>query len=237
MSEAVLRLRGVSKRYGTRAALTRLDLALRRGEVMGLLGPNGSGKSTALRIAAGVIGCDAGRVERGETRGVALGYLPEGAPLYEALRVDDMVEFATRAKGLRGERARQARDAVIARCDLAGWRSHRVAQLSKGTRQRVGFAQALVGDPDLLLLDEPTSGLDPLQALAARALIHDGAEQRATLLCTHVLHEAAALCTRILILRDGAVVAEHRPGESEAAARAVELERVFVAALRENPAS
>ena len=237
MDDAVLCLRGVSKRFGARAALTGLDLELRRGDVTGLLGPNGSGKSTALRIAAGVTGCDAGRVERGETDGVALGYLPEGAPLYEALRVDDLVGFATRAKGLRGTAARDAREEVIERCDLVSWRSHRVAQLSKGTRQRVGFAQALVGDPDLLLLDEPTSGLDPLQSLAARDLIHDGANERATLLCTHVLHEAAALCTRVLILRDGAVVAEHCPGESEAAARAVALERVFVAALREDAAS
>ena len=232
MSDAVLRLHGVSKRYGARTVLRGLDLELRPGDITGILGPNGSGKSTALRIAAGVIGCDAGHVERRRASGVALGYLPEGAPLYEALRVDDMVDFATRAKGLRGPAARSARDAVIERCDLEAWRSHRVAQLSKGTRQRVGFAQALVGDPDLLLLDEPTSGLDPLQAIAARDLIHRGANRRATLLCTHVLHEAAALCTRVLILRDGEVVAEHVPSEPAPAARAVALEEAFVAALR-----
>lgn len=223
----------MSKRYGARYALRALDLELARGEILGLLGPNGSGKSTALRIAAGVLGCDEGAVER-PTGPAAhrLGYLPEGAPLYDALRVDDMVDFVARAKGLRGEEAHAAREVSLERCDLVPWRHRRVGQLSKGTRQRVGFAQALLGDPELLLLDEPTSGLDPLQTLTARELIRDGAERRATVLCTHVLHEAAALCSRVLILRDGELVAEHRPEAPDAGRRATALEAAFLDALR-----
>ena len=236
MPETVLRLRDVSKHFGTRAALRGLSLEVRRGEILGLLGPNGSGKTTALRIAAGVLACDAGSVDP-DARGVAeaskprVGYLPEGVPLYDALRVDDMIDFAAGAKGLRGVRRRQAVASVLYDCDLEAWRSVRVGQLSKGTRQRVGLAQALLGDPDLLLLDEATSGLDPLQARQARRHIRGGAAGRATIFSTHVLHDAAALCTRVTILRDGKVVAEHRPSAGADAVRAAELERVFLAAL------
>ena len=156
---------------------------------------------------------------------------PEGAPLYDALRVDDMVGFAAGAKGLRGAARRAAVKAALAACDLDDWRERRVGQLSKGTRQRVGLAQALLGAPRLLLLDEATSGLDPLQARDARQRIRAEAEGRGTIFSTHVLGEAAALCTRVVILREGRVVAEHRPAADGAAARAAELEAVFLAAL------
>ncbi len=240
MSETVLQLRDVSKRFGSRAALRGLRLELERGEILGLLGPNGSGKTTALRIAAGVIACDAGTVEFDAHAGgpvARLGYLPEGAPLYDALRVDDMVDFVAGAKGLRGAPRRETVERVLSDCNLHDWRAARVGQLSKGTRQRVGLAQALLGDPALLLLDEATSGLDPLQARQARQRIREGAAERGTIFSTHVLHEAAALCTRIVILRDGAVVAEHRPSAAADAARAAELERVFLAVLDASEAS
>ncbi len=234
MSDTVLRLREVSKRYGRRDALQGVSLALERGEILGLLGPNGSGKTTALRIAAGVLAWDAGSVEWGGAIAPGLeglGYLPEGAPLYDALRVDDMVDFAAGAKGLRGAGRRDAVDAALAACDLDAWRGRRVGQLSKGTRQRVGLAQALLGAPRLLLLDEATSGLDPLQAREARRRIRAGAEQRGTIFSTHVLGEAAALCSRVVILREGRIVAEHRPRVAEDAVRAAELEAVFLEAL------
>lgn len=230
MTEIVLRLRDVSKRFGTRDALRGLSLEIRRGEIVGLLGPNGSGKTTALRIAAGVLALDRGSTEP-DTHSLRLGYLPEGVPLYDALRVDDTVDFAARAKGLRGPARRAAVDQAIEACDLDDWRAKRVAGLSKGTRQRVGLAQAILGAPDLLLLDEATSGLDPLQARAARRQIRAGAAGRGTILCTHILQEAAALCDRVVILCEGQVVAEHRPTAAGDAARAVELERVFLAAL------
>jgi ABC-2 type transport system ATP-binding protein len=210
MPDTVLRLRQVTKRFGTRFALRGMDLEVARGAILGLLGPNGSGKTTALRIAAGVLACDGGAVEGGGA-GLRLGYLPERVPLYDALRV--------------------ACNAVFEACDLEGWRHHPVGQLSKGTRQRVGLAQALLGSPDLLLLDEATSGLDPLQAREARRRIRRGCETRGTVFCTHVLHEAAALCTRVVIVRDGRVVAEHHWVAASDAARAAELEEVFLEAL------
>lgn len=230
MPGIVLRLRDVSKRFGAREALRGLSLELLRGEIVGLLGPNGSGKTTALRIAAGVLAFDHGVVEP-KGRALRLGYLPEGVPLYDALRVDDMLDFVARAKGLHGDARTTAVDEAIAACDLTGWRARRVGQLSKGTRQRVGLAQAILGAPDLLLLDEATSGLDPLQAREARRKIRDGAASRGTIFSTHVLQEAAALCDRVVILRDGRVVAEHRPSAQGEAARAGELERVFLEAL------
>lgn len=232
MMESVLSFRAVHKRFGRRTALRDLSLEVARGEIVGLLGPNGSGKSTAMRIAAGVIRADRGEVATGAGPHCAIGYLPERNPLYDTLRVRDMLRFVAGAKGL----ASAATLEVASCCDLLSLLGTPIARLSKGMRQRVGLAAALLGDPDLLLLDEATAGLDPLQARQARAQIRRRAVHRAILFSTHSLHEAAALCDRVLILYNGRVVAEHRPDATGSGLEARALEEIFVAAVqRENP--
>ena len=207
----VLELHEVSKRYRRRAVLDGLNLALARGEIVGLLGPNGSGKTTTLRIASGYLWPDAGSVTvdgadfTPETSALRtrVGYCPERVPLYDPFTVARYLEFVAAARGLgRDTRAAAVRQ-VLAAFDLQGVARRIIGQLSKGYRQRVGLAQALLGEPDVLLLDEPTNGLDPVQIVEARDMIRSSAAGRGVVISTHILPEAAALCTRIVFLRQG----------------------------------
>jgi ABC-2 type transport system ATP-binding protein len=205
----LLELAGVSRRHGTRIALEELDLRVERGEVLALLGVNGAGKSTALRLAAGVLRPDRGVVRvDGHDHAQAphaarsrLGYLPERPPLYADMRVADFLAFCARLRGLADVRA--AVESALARCDLGEVRTRLVANLSKGFRQRVGLAQALIHDPPLLLLDEPAAGLDPVQTHRFHELILALAPERAIVLSTHQLDEARKLATRVAILHAG----------------------------------
>jgi ABC-2 type transport system ATP-binding protein len=210
----VLALDGVGKRYRRRTVLAGLDLALARGEIVGLLGPNGSGKTTTLRIAAGYLWADTGTVrldgqefdpDRAALR-ARIGYLPERVPLYDPFTVEEYLAFVAAARGLRG----RARDVAVARVvdafELGTVRVRVIGRLSKGFRQRVGLAQALVGEPDVLLLDEPTNGLDPFQLQEARRMIRAAAGGRGVVFSTHILQEVAALCTRVVYLHEGRLV-------------------------------
>ena len=219
----VLTLSRVTKRYGRRPVLDGLELTVARDEIVGLLGPNGSGKTTTLRIAAGYLWPDAGQVSlEGENFSpatprlrAAIGYLPERVPLYDPFTVEVYLDFVAEARGLRGPAARRAIDEAVHACGLESVRSRIIGQLSKGFRQRVGLAQARLGETDLLLLDEPTSGLDPLQIIEARAQIRAASRGRAVLLSTHVLQEVAALCTRVVYLHEGRLIDVPMPnGES-----------------------
>ncbi len=191
-----------------------LGLSVRRGEIVGLLGPNGSGKTTTLRIAAGLLWPDAGGVRvAGRNLSPAdtalrarIGYLPERVPLYDPFSVRAYLEFVASARGLRGAARQVAVARVLEAFDLESAQHRVIGQLSKGFRQRVGLAQALVGEPDVLLLDEPTNGLDPFQVVEARAMIGAAAENRGVIFSTHVLQEVAALCTRVVFLRDGGLI-------------------------------
>jgi ABC-2 type transport system ATP-binding protein len=225
--EPVLALRALGKRYGRRRVLDGLDLEVGRGEVVGLLGPNGSGKTTTLRLAAGYLWPDAGQVSlcgrhldpATPALRARIGYAPERPPLYEPFTVAEYLGFVASARGLRPAERHAAVARVCAECDLEAVRGRIIGQLSKGLRQRVGLAQALIAAPDLILLDEPTSGLDPFQIVEARALIRRAAHDRAVLLSTHLLQEVAALCTRIVFLRDGRLLevpvgTAHGDGES-----------------------
>lgn len=210
----VLALRSITRRYRRRPVLRGLDLTVSRGEIVGLLGPNGSGKTTTLRIAAGYLWPDAGRVAlNGLDFSPAtphlrarLGYLPERAPLYDPFTVEAYLGFVAEARGLRGQASRRAIDEAIEACGLGAVRGRVIGQLSKGFRQRAGLAQARLGDTDLLLLDEPTSGLDPLQLIEAREQILAAGRGRAVLFSTHVLQEVAALCTRVVYLHEGRLI-------------------------------
>ena len=213
-TEPVLKLRAIDKRFRRHRVLSDLNLTVTRGEIVGLLGPNGSGKTTTLRLAAGYLWPDSGRVFLNEQaltpESTALrqriGYLPERIPLYDPLTVRQQLVFVARARGLRGAAVRSAVTDAAAAFDLESVIARVVGRLSKGFRQRVGLAQALLGEPDLLLLDEPTSGLDPFQILEAREMIRRASAHRAVIVSTHIVQEISALCSRVVYLREGRLV-------------------------------
>jgi ABC-2 type transport system ATP-binding protein len=214
-------------------AVDDVSFAIARGEVAALLGPNGSGKSTLMRCLIGFFSPTGGCVRVGGVdvaeRPVAarreVGYLPEQVTLYPDLGVRRYLRFVAGMKGLDGRSARRAVDAVIASCGLETVAERLTGKLSKGFRQRVGVAQALLGDPPVLVLDEPTVGLDPVQTVEMRDLLR-GLAGRTVLLSTHVLAEASALCTRIVIMSAGKLVAEDTP--AGLSARLEGAERVVV---------
>jgi ABC-2 type transport system ATP-binding protein len=201
-------------------AVDDVSFSVGRGEIVALLGPNGSGKSTLMRCLIGFFSPTSGRVRVGgvdvaERPVVArrqIGYLPEHVMLYPELSVRRYLAFVAGVKGLAGGVRRTAVDEVIGQCALAEVADRQTGKLSKGYRQRVGLAQALLGDPELLVLDEPTVGLDPMQTVELRELVR-GLRGRTVLLSTHILSEAATLCARVAILKRGRLVAVDTPDE------------------------
>ncbi|TVQ86001.1 MAG: ABC transporter ATP-binding protein [Chromatiaceae bacterium] len=208
---SLLAVTELTRRFGARVALCQLGFELDRGEVLGLLGPNGAGKSTCLQCLSGNLAPTSGRVliggidlwrepRRAKAR---LGYLPERAPVYPELRLDEYLTFAARLRGLRGPDLTQALTAVKAHCGLEAVGRRLLGRLSKGYRQRAGLAQALLHRPDLIILDEPTDGLDPVQCREMRGLIRELTATSAVLLSSHALAEVQAVCTRVIILSAG----------------------------------
>ena len=223
----------VTKDYGAFRALDDVSFSLEAGTVTALLGPNGSGKSTVMRLVTGYFSPTGGHVRVGgrdmSTEPAAarrqIGYLPEQVSLYPDLTVRRYLLFVAGVKGLAGRSRRPAVEQVLGRCNLTSVADRLTGKLSKGYRQRVGLAQALLGDPPVLVLDEPLVGLDPVQAVEMRALLQ-GLRGRTVLLSTHVLSEASALCSRVVILARGRLLADDTP---EGLARRVEgLGRVEV---------
>jgi ABC-2 type transport system ATP-binding protein len=213
MSPVVL-AQHVTKWYGPRRAVTDVSFTVEPGEIIGLLGPNGSGKSTIFRIVTGYLAPSSGSVEVAgydvvtdslEVRR-AISYVPEDAPLYDHMRVAEFLRFMASMKRLRGRAACAAVDDAAERLDLKGVMRMPTAKLSRGFRQRVSIAQALLGDPKVLVLDEPTSGLDPHQVIAVRDLIRSLASRRTVLLASHVLPEIEKIATRVMILLDGSLL-------------------------------
>lgn len=214
----------LTRRYGALVAVDSVSFSVQRGEVMGLLGPNGAGKTTTLRILCGCLGPTSGTVRIAghditaapRLARAALGYLPEQPPLYEEMTVRDFVDHAARLRLVgRGVRA-SAVDQALELTDLQDVQRRLVGHLSKGYRQRVGLAQALVHSPAVLVLDEPTSGLDPTQMAGMRRLIHQLRGQRTILISTHLLGEATSLCDRVTILAGGRAVASGTEDELRA---------------------
>jgi len=217
----VIEARGISRRYGPLLAVDRVSFAVRPGEVVGLLGPNGAGKTTIMKVLTGyhyphegsalVAGHDV--VAEALPAREALGYLPENAPVYPDLTVSEYLRFVAGARGVAAARTRGAIDEVVERCGLQSVLHRPVRELSRGFRQRVGIAQALVHDPSVVVLDEPTSGLDPNQIQSVRRIVRDLGATRSVLLSTHLLPEVEAVCDRVLILDRGRLVAEGTPRE------------------------
>ena len=224
MSEPMIEVRHLTKRYAGCTAVADVSFTVAKGEVVGFLGPNGAGKTTTLRMLAcylpasqgeaRVAGFDVFRHSLEVRR--RIGYLPESTPLYPEMRVDEYLQFRARLKGLPARRRRQRVDEVQDRCGLTDVRRRIIGQLSKGYRQRVGLADALVHDPELVILDEPTIGLDPNQIRHVRDLIKSLAPRHTVLLSTHILAEVELTCQRVLIINRGQIVAADTPDKLRA---------------------
>jgi len=217
----MLEVRGLNKRFGQVRAVSDLSFEVRRGEVFGFLGPNGAGKSTTMRIITCFIPPTSGSVHvdglstanQDLAVRAKIGYLPESTPLYGDMTVKEYLAFVGQIRGLRGAALKSRTDEMFSVCALAKMADRQIGKLSKGYRQRVGLAQAMIHDPDLLILDEPMSGLDPNQIIEIRNLIKKFGEEKTVIYCSHILSEVSATCDRILIIKDGRVVATGTPGD------------------------
>jgi ABC-2 type transport system ATP-binding protein len=216
----VIAARELTKRFGGRTAIKAVSLDVAAGETVGFLGPNGAGKTTTLRILAGIFPPTSGSVRIGEAdlareplkARAQIGYLPERPALYGEMTVSALLEFMAALRGVRGGMTpRAAVEEAITRTRLEELAGRRIHTLSKGMRQRVALAAAIVGDPPVLLLDEPTAGLDPTERSEARALIRTLAPDRAVLLSSHLLDDVSTLCDRVVVLHRGRVIASDRP--------------------------
>jgi gliding motility-associated transport system ATP-binding protein len=212
-------LDSVSKRYGSRTIIHDLSFTVGRGEVVGFLGPNGAGKTTTMRMLAGFTAATTGRVMVAghdmATDNVSaarhIGYLPERPPLYDALDVTAYLRFVARIKGVRRAAMASELERVVTACHLEAVVRHEIYKLSKGYRQRLGLAQALLGAPEVLLLDEPTAGLDPGQIQETRQVIRAFGHEHAVLLSTHILAEVTLICQRVAIIDHGRLLAIDSP--------------------------
>ena len=215
----MIEVANLTKRYAGRSAVSDISFTVGRGEVVGLLGPNGAGKSTTMRILACYLPATSGTVRVGgldvfeqsvEVRR-RIGYMPENNPLHHDMRVREYLKFRARLKGLSRQRSRQRVDVVTEQCGLTDVSRRVIGQLSKGYRQRVGLADALVHEPELIILDEPTIGLDPNQIRSVRQLIKGLGSSHTVLISTHILPEAEMMCHRVVIMYDGRILAADTP--------------------------
>jgi ABC-2 type transport system ATP-binding protein len=215
----MIEVSNLTKRYAGRTAVRDISFSVARGEIVGLLGPNGAGKSTTMRILSSFLPATSGSVrvagfdvfhESVEVRR-RIGFMPENNPLYPEMRVREYLKFRARLKGLGWKKSRERVATVMAQCGLTDVSKRIIGQLSKGYRQRVGLADALVHEPELIILDEPTIGLDPHQIRSVRQLIKSLAEKHTVLISTHILPEVEMMCSRVLILFDGKILAADTP--------------------------
>ena len=219
MSDLVIEAKDLTKHYGDFVAIDKLNFSVKRGEIVGLLGPNGAGKSTTMKIltcytaptegSARVHGHDV--FDEPIAAREAIGYLPESTPLYTEMLVYEYLEFAADMRGLKGDKAKRQIKRAVEQTSLGDVVSKEIRALSKGYRQRVGLAQALVHEPPLLILDEPMSGLDPNQAIEVRDVIKEIGKERTVILSTHNLPEVEVTCDRVLIIARGKIVADDTP--------------------------
>ncbi|MEJ7604763.1 MAG: ATP-binding cassette domain-containing protein [Bryobacteraceae bacterium] len=211
----MIQVDGLSKRYARNVAVDNISFAVEKGQIVGFLGPNGAGKTTTMRVLTCFLPPSAGTANVAGFDVLAqpmevkrrIGYLPETPPLYPEMEVGEYLDFAGRLKGLSGADLKRRIDDVSERCSVADVRTKLIAKLSKGYRQRVGLAQAILHNPEVLILDEPTSGLDPKQIHDTRSLIRSLAGDHTIILSTHILPEVEQICERVLIINKGRIVA------------------------------
>lgn len=207
----MIQVENLSRNFGAVRAIDRLTFAVGRGEVVGLLGPNGAGKTTTMRVLSTFLPPSSGRARLAGHDVLDaplavrdhLGYLPENVPLYPEMRVREYLDYRARLKNVPGSRRRLALARVLGACRLREVETRIIGQLSRGYRQRVGLADALIHDPDILILDEPTSGLDPIQIREVRSLILELGERHTILLSTHIMQEVEAVCSRVILIAHG----------------------------------
>jgi ABC-2 type transport system ATP-binding protein len=225
----------LTKRYGSLTAVDDITFTVAPGEVLGFLGPNGAGKSTTMKVITGFVSPTAGSVrvcghdveEQPLAAKSCMGYLPEGAPNYPEMTVGAFLEFIANVRGLTGERRKSRLDDVIARLSLASVLPQAIETLSKGFKRRVGLAQALLHDPQVLILDEPTDGLDPNQKHEVRALINAMSKDKIIVISTHILEEVDAVCSRAIIIANGKILADESPKALASRAPSGRLDDVF----------
>ena len=232
----MIEVKGLVKTYGAKRAVDGVSFKVNRGDILGFLGPNGAGKSTTMKMITGFLRPTAGTalvdghdvtqdpvaVKR------RIGYLPESAPAYGEMTAQEFLGFIAEARGFRSAAERTAQvDRAISLTHLDPVRRQSIETLSKGYKQRVGFAQALLHNPPVLVLDEPTDGLDPNQKNEVRSLIKSMAAEKAVILSTHILEEVEAICTRVIIISQGRVVVDETPAQLQARQPGARLDVIF----------
>ena len=217
----MIKVSKLSKQYVERTAVNNISFEVESGEIVGFLGPNGAGKTTTIRMLTGYIPPTSGTASIGGHDVFSesikarqkIGYMPENVPLYDDMRVREYLRFRAELKGLRGQEARQGVNEAVELCGLKQIRRQMISSLSKGYRQRVGLADALVNNPELLILDEPTNGLDPNQIRRFRELIKQLGIRHTILISTHILSEVEMTCNRVIILNEGKIIANGNPND------------------------
>ena len=218
----MISVKNLQKNYGEFEALKGINFEVKKGEILALLGPNGAGKTTSMKIMTGFMNADKGKVELDgeiltETSVLRLqnkiGYLPENAPLYPDLNVYEHLEFTAKVHGIPTDEKEKAIRRVVGTCGLEEKLFFNISELSKGYKQRVGLAQALIHDPEILILDEPTTGLDPNQIIDIRNFIKSLQKEKTIILSTHIMQEVEAVADRVVVINEGQVVAEGTPDE------------------------
>ncbi|MBI4812734.1 ATP-binding cassette domain-containing protein [Candidatus Falkowbacteria bacterium] len=227
----MIEVKNFTKKFGMNVALDNISFSVKKGEILGFLGPNGAGKTTTMKIitsfwlptegSAEVSGLDTIK-DSLETR-KKIGYLPETVPLYEDMKVYEYLKFVAQIRGLKKEEIQKRINEASEACGLRGVMRKTIDELSKGYRQRVGLAQAIIHNPEVLILDEPTTGLDPNQIIEIRELIKKIGREKTVIFSTHILSEASAVCDRVIIINKGRIVGEGTPSELMSRAGGKEL--------------
>jgi gliding motility-associated transport system ATP-binding protein len=244
----LIQVESVTKKYGQRVAVDHLDFLVNKGEILGFLGPNGAGKSTTMNIITGYLSATEGSVkldghdilEEPQEVKRQIGYMPEQPPLYMDMTVRDYLSFVADIKGVPRSRRKENIDKAMERTMITDMRGRLIKNLSKGYKQRVGLSQSLIGTPPVLILDEPTIGLDPQQIIETRNLIRELGKEHTIILSSHILPEVQAVCTRVLIINKGKIVASDTPenlsrglvGDNRLTLRVAAAERDVLAQIR-----
>ena len=219
----MIECRELTKKFNQFTAVDNLSFTAKKGQVLGFLGPNGAGKSTTMKMITGFLSATSGTIK---VCGIdinkdpinaksKIGYLPEGAPSYEEMQVNDFLRFVAKMRGIPKANIEHKLDEIIDRINLSKVYYQRIETLSKGFKRRVGLAQAIIHDPEVLILDEPTDGLDPNQKYDVRKLIKSMSKEKTIIISTHILEEVNSVCDRAIIISDGKIVANNKPSELE----------------------